>query len=332
MPDKEKANEKPQGLLEFYMDAKPFISGKLSLWELFHGWNQLMDFACGGISLNSPAVVDIYKKEERITMRVCGEASAEKAMVFLERFRNCPLNEKLPCGQGDDCIPFYILFANSLDATLCATYNHRRISLSIEQNNLANYECGDDDSPNQWTLSFTPNPNLIAEPYLGSAFKAECFRRVCAYSEALTIRLNECEMHERKGLWMWLELFAPSRNAQKDTFGARLFVSSKYDVAFSFRPKHERRCGTFLSGHLLGDDAFTTNILCDAFNDFITKTYGLNAVSHAKDFGYVAVLSILDKELYAEHNRNETRKRIVSGLSDFFCRQEELRLFINKGI
>ena len=269
-----------------------------------------MDSACQGITWDHPAKIQIEVGVGVCTIDVEGEASTERVFRFLNKTSNCIGNEELPVefpssvfgGGGrytQDAIleqPYYLplmlIIAYCQGVRLMAVQCGRCLDMSIGKDRITKFaRYSRPDYWRFWRLEFKPNPQYIAEMPLGSAFRAECFRRACAYSEALTICVEDHKMHEFRGTRTWMNLVAPYPYWQKSV-NVRLFVPGRYELAYSLRPGSDRECVVFAAGHLSGGQPQT--IFEQAFEEFIVETFGQDACVKYKEIGFMAVLSILN--------------------------------------
>lgn len=320
MPETENYEQQAMSLLEhprlrqsMYLHCGP----EHAFWELIHGWGMLMDFACRGITWDHPAKIEIEVGFGVCTIDVEGGASAERVFRFLNKTSTCIGKEELPVefpssvfgGGGrytQDAIPemphylpLMLIIAYSQEVRIMAVQcGHCRIDMSISKDRITeltrrihNGAKEEDSRSFHWRLEFKPNPQYIAEMSLGSAFRAECFRRACAYSEALTICVEDHKMHEFRGTRTWMNLVAPYPYWQKSV-NVRLFVPGRYEFSYSLRPGSDRTCVVFAAGHLSGGQPQT--IFEQAFEEFIVEAYGQDALAKYKEIGFIAVLSILN--------------------------------------
>jgi len=311
-------NHSPLSMLEIprvhqsmYLNCGP----EFAFWELIHGWNMLMDYACDGISWDHPAKIEINEKNGKCTFHVFGGYSPERVYQLLDTISFYVDKEKwsvenlsvIPIGkegninftpEGDNQkIPWHknlaimLIIAYSQNVRLFAIHDKIQIELFIHEDNITKLSCKYAEEENQWYLEFTPNPKYISEMPMGNAFKAECFRRVCAYSQALTICVRGCEMHEFSGTQAWMHIIAPYPYWKKSV-GMRLFVPGQFDLTYSFRPDTERKCELFAGGHKSGGQP--EKLFEAIFELFISEHYGKEAVTQTKKLGFVVVLSLLN--------------------------------------
>ena len=282
--------------------------------ELFNGWTMLMDFVCAGISWDHSANINIDEQDGKCLFQVTGDISSKKVFDLLveisARMHDKALSGKLPGSLIYNCggmfteemlkdlhrkwmpsfLPIMLVIAYSQDIRLSATYGKQSIEMLLQGDMISSLECGKSEEADQWQLDFTPNPQYISAIDLGRHFKRECFRRVCAYSDALTIRVRGHEMHECSGTYAWLHLVAPYPY-WKQSANIRKLVHKQFDIAFSFRPGTERRYEIFCAGHLSGGQP--QQLLEHAFESYIAESYGEAALPKIRSLGFVAVLSIL---------------------------------------
>ena len=319
MPETENYEQQAMSLLEhprlrqsMYLHCGP----EHAFWELIHGWGMLMDFACRGITWDHPAKIEIEVGFGVCTIDVEGGASAERVFRFLNKTSTCIGKEELPVefpssvfgGGGrytQDAIPemphylpLMLIIAYSQEVRIMAVQCGLCLDMSISKDRITEFaRCipegasEEDSCPDHWRLEFKPNPQYIAEMSVGSAFRAECFRRACAYSEALTICVEDHKMHEFRGTRTWMNLVAPYPYWQKSV-NVRLFVPGRYEFSYSLRPGSDRTCVVFAAGHLSGGQPQT--IFEQAFEEFIVEAYGQDALAKYKEIGFIAVLSILN--------------------------------------
>ena len=278
-----------------------------AFWELFNGWTMLMDFACAGISWEHPSRIDIDAQNGKCLLHVTGNVSTEKVFKLLNKViawkGEAALPVEFPSGavfhsgciggtdQGFlDILPLMLVIAYSQNVRLHVVYEKQSIEMTLQGDTITSLKCEPSEEANQWHLDFTPNPQYISEVDIGKAFQRECFRRVCAYSDALTIRVRGHEMREFSGTRTWLGLVAPWP-PWKETAEIRVLVPRKFEVAFSFRPGTGRRYEIFCAGHLSGGQP--RQLLENVFESYIAEFYGEAALPKTKDLGFVAVLSIL---------------------------------------
>lgn len=319
MPETENYEQQAMSLLEhprLHQSMYLHCGRKHAFWELIHGWGMLMDFACRGITWDNPAKIEIEVGFKVCTIDVDGEASTERVFRFLNKTSICIGKEELPVEfpssvfwggsrYTQDAIPempYYLplmlIIAYSQEVRIMAVQCGLRLDMSISKNRITKLaRCipegasEEDSCPDHWRLEFKPNPQYIAEMPLGSAFRAECFRRACAYSEALTICVEGHKMHEFRGTRTWMNLVAPYPYWQKSV-NVRLFVPGRYELSYSLRPGSDRTCVVFAAGHLSGGQPQT--IFEQAFEEFIVETFGQDACVKYKEIGFMAVLTILN--------------------------------------
>lgn len=311
-------NHSPLSMLEYprvrqsmYLHCGP----EFAFWELMHGWNMLMDYACDGISWDHPAKIEINEKNGQCVFHVWGGYSPERVYQLLDTISfyvdkekwsvenlsviatgkegniNCTPegdNKKIPWHKN---LAIMLIIAYSQNVRLFAVRDKTQIEMLIYDDDVASLSCKNVKEENQWYLEFTPNLKYISEMPLGSAFKAECLRRVCAYSQALTICVQGGEMHEFNGTQAWKHIIAPYP-CWKKSVGMRLFVPGQFDLAYSFRPETERKCEVFAGGHKSGGQP--EKIFETVFELFISEHYGKEAVIQTKKLGFVVVLSLLN--------------------------------------
>ena len=280
-----------------------------AFWELFNGWTMLMDFACAGISWEHPSRIDIDAQNGKCLLHVTGNVSTEKVFKLLAKVIACTGDAELPvefpsgavfnggCRGGEDkgfldTISLMLVIAYSQNVRLRVVYEKQSIEMTLQGDSIKSLEHSQSEEANQWYLDFTPNPQYISEVDIGKAFQRECFRRVCAYSDALSICVRGHEMREFSGTRTWLELVAPSPYYLRRTANIRVLVPRKFEVAFSFRPGTERRYEIFCAGHISGGQP--RQLLENAFESYIAEFFGEAALPKIKGLGFVAVLSILE--------------------------------------
>lgn len=288
---------------EFYLHSGP----KHAFWELFNGWGMLLDFACAGIFWEHRARIDIDEQDGKCLFRFAGDVSTEKVFKLLNKVIAWKGDAELPIefpgwvfsnaciGGGDkrglDTISLMLVIAYSQNVRLRAVYEKQSIEMTLQGDSIKSLEHSQSEEANQWYLDFTPNPQYISEVNIGRAFQRECFRRVCAYSDALSICVRGHEMHEFSGTRTWLELVAPTSPYWRKTANIRVLVPRKFEVAFSFRPGTERRYEIFCAGHISGGQP--RQLLENIFESYIAEYYGETALPKIRNLGFVAVLSIL---------------------------------------
>ena len=287
---------------DFYLHSGP----KHAFWELFNGWTMLMDFACAGISWEHRTHIDIDEQDGKCLFHVTGDVSTEKVFKLLTSVSVWIGEVELPvefpsgavfhsgCIGGEDkgfldTVPLMLVIAYSQDVRFRSVYEKQSIEMTLQQDLITSLECGPSEEANQWHLDFTPNPQYISEVDIGKAFQRECFRRVCAYSDALSICVRDHEMREFSGTSTWMELVAPCFYWRKSS-DIRVLVPRKFEVAFSFRPNANRRYEIFCAGHISGGQPH--QLLENAFENYIAEFYGEAALPKIKNLGFVAVLSI----------------------------------------
>ena len=210
---------------EFYLHCSP----EYVFWELFNGSGMLMDFVCAGISCEHRAHIVIDEKDGDCLFHVNEDVSTEKVFKLLGRVIACTGDAELPVEfpsgvifnsggrrvEGDkegidkvflDNLPIMLVIAYSQNVRFRAVYGKQSIEMSFQQDTITSLECRQSEDANQWHLDFTPNPQYISEVDIWKAFQLECFRRVCAYSDALSICVRGHEMRDSSGTRTWQDI------------------------------------------------------------------------------------------------------------------------------
>ena len=197
---------------ELYM---PNTNPENTFWHLFHEReHSLLATACRGISKEYPCTIEISTTENSAAMRVSGgdmprevhsritEVCKRRTVVLDDFYPFQPARfvcreEAAQSGKDDVLLPIWLVLAYSEMVTIVAVHNKKRVEVSICHDEIVDQSCHDSDEEDFFQLQFKPNPNFISSMPIDSAFRSECFRCICAYSNALSITLNGVSLSEQ---------------------------------------------------------------------------------------------------------------------------------------